>query len=125
MRRKGRWRPAGPNGRLQGGINSRKPATATSAKKSKQVPAAIVAQLVGGRCTAVGLGLGAWGSAPCLALCRKLIAHGVPPETPLAVYRGEVLALRIRTVGEGAQLTVVERPDGPRFERWKAFSRAA
>lgn len=33
--------------------------------------------------------------------------------------------MRITSVGQGAQLTVVERPNGPRFERWKAFSRAA
>ena len=32
--------------------------------------------------------------------------HGIPPDTPLEVYRGGVLALRVRTVGEGAQLEV-------------------
>ena len=39
-----------------------------------------------------------------LALCRLLIAAGHEPDQPLEVYRGDMLALRVRTIGEGANL---------------------
>jgi hypothetical protein len=51
------------------------------------------------------------GEAP-LELCRKLIASGVDPQTPLHVYRGSVLALVIRAIGEGAQLVVTTNDQG-------------
>jgi hypothetical protein len=51
------------------------------------------------------------GEAP-LELCRKLIASGVDPQTPLHVYRGSVLALVIRAIGEGAQLVVTTNNQG-------------
>jgi hypothetical protein len=44
--------------------------------------------------------------SPVLALCRKLIDAGHNPATPLEVYRGDVLALRIRSIGQGAQLQI-------------------
>jgi hypothetical protein len=50
--------------------------------------------------------------APALELCRKLIASGVDPQTPLHVYRGSVLALVIRTIGEGAELVVTINHQG-------------
>jgi hypothetical protein len=88
---------------------------------SASVFSPLEAQLVGNRCTIAALGVTGIGDAPCLDLCRKLITRGIPPATPLRVYRDDVLALRIQTIGEGAQLTVVERErgNGPRFERWK------
>jgi hypothetical protein len=57
-------------------------------------------------------------SAPVLAMCRELIAAGFDPDRPLEGYRGDVLALRIRSIGEGAKLTVAEGPNGPFFRRW-------
>ena len=60
-------------------------------------------------------------SAPILALCRKLIAAGVDPGRPLHAYRGDVLCLRVRSIGECAKLTVAEGArDLPRFRQWKA-----
>jgi hypothetical protein len=58
-------------------------------------------------------------SAPVLALCRKLVERGVPPATPLEAYRGEVLCLRVRSIGEGAGWIVKEELDGkPRFRKY-------
>jgi hypothetical protein len=65
----------------------------------------IIAELANDRCAALGL-IGR-GEAPALELCRKLLAAGVSPATALHVYRGDdVLALQIRSIGEGAELTV-------------------
>ena len=74
--------------------------------------APIRAELAGTRCSA--LGLTGTGNTPCPAL----IEHGIPPDTPLEVYRGPVLALRGRTVGEGAQIEVRDNRYGaPVFRR--------
>jgi hypothetical protein len=54
-----------------------------------------------------------------LTLCRQLLAAGLDPDQALEVYRGTTLALRVRSIGEGAKLTVRESTkDGrPRFAR--------
>jgi hypothetical protein len=39
-----------------------------------------------------------------LALCRKLIAAGYDPTLPLHAYRGDTLALKVCSIGEGAHL---------------------
>ncbi len=68
-------------------------------------------------CTAAGIKVRA--RAPVLALCRKLIAVGFDPSLPLHAYRGDVLALKVRSIGEAAMLTVQECRDGkPRYRRW-------
>ena len=56
-------------------------------------------------------------NAPALALCRALIEAGHDPDSPLEAYRGDTLCLRVRSIGEGAKLTVSEvTNDGkPRF----------
>jgi hypothetical protein len=60
-------------------------------------------------------------AAPVLAMCRKLLAAGYDPDRPLHAYRGDVLALKVRTIGEGAKLTV-EESRSPRFVRWKPWA---
>jgi hypothetical protein len=52
-------------------------------------------------------------ASPVLALCRKLIALGYDQALPLVAYRGSTLALRIRSIGEGARLEI--RGDGVGF----------
>jgi hypothetical protein len=61
--------------------------------------------------------------SPVLGLCRRLIAAGHDPATPLNVYRGKTLALRILGIGEARGLEIagdgvgfrqVRRPDAPR-----------
>ena len=56
-------------------------------------------------------------NAPVLALCRALIEAGQDPETSLEAYRGAALCLRVRSLAEGAAVTVREATkDGrPRF----------
>lgn len=79
----------------------------------------ICAELVGsGICRAAGLT--ARSAAPVLAICRALIAAGHDPDTPLEARRAHVLALQIRSIGEGAQLAVEDDRHGrPRFRRWR------
>ena len=52
------------------------------------------------------------GHAPVLAMCRALIAAGYDPSRPLHVYRDKVLALTVRSIGEGAKLTVKDGSTG-------------
>jgi len=71
-----------------------------------------------GTCTAAGIT--ARSHAPALALCRQLLAAGLDPDQALEVYRGATLALRIRSIGEGAQFTVREDNRGtPRFVAYR------
>lgn len=55
-------------------------------------------------CTAAGITVNL--SSPVLALCRALVAAGYDPATPLHAYRGDVLCLTVRSIGEGAKLKV-------------------
>jgi hypothetical protein len=73
-------------------------------------------------CTAAGQV--AIGHTPILVLCRELIAAGYDPATPLKVYRDGTLALRVRSIGAGAKLTVDEH-NGTRFAKWKPWRRSA
>jgi hypothetical protein len=67
-------------------------------------------------CTASGHS--ATGAAPILALCRQLLAAGLNPDQALEVYRGATLAIRVRSIGEGARLTVKDNRLGrPCFAR--------
>ena len=69
------------------------------------VPRLIVAELISdNECRAVGLV--AHGAAPVLQLCRLLIEAGYDPSTPLEAFRGMTLALRVKSLAEGARLTV-------------------
>ena len=66
------------------------------------------------------LGIVAMGHAPALALCCELLSAGADPDTAIAVYRNGVLDLRIRSIREGARLTVEDadrRPPGFRLAR--------
>jgi hypothetical protein len=58
------------------------------------------------------------GHAPVLAMCRALVGAGYDPGRPLHVYRDKVLALTVRSIGEGAQLTVRDSSTGrPGFRK--------
>jgi len=66
---------------------------------------AIRALLIGSnRCDAAGFTV--LGRAPVTELCRVLHQAGFDPGGPLRAYRAEVLCLAVRTIGEGARLTV-------------------
>jgi hypothetical protein len=70
-------------------------------------------------CTALGISVRA--AAPVLAICRALLAAGHDPHKQLRVYRGDVLCLIVRSIGEGAGLTVADdRLGRPKFRRHTA-----
>jgi hypothetical protein len=82
----------------------------------------IRAALIGShRCEAEGISVCA--AAPVLALCRKLVSAGHDPRRPLHAYRGNVLALRVRSIGEGMQLAIAG--DGVGFRRRKGVAAAS
>jgi hypothetical protein len=67
--------------------------------------AAITARLDGSD-HACAEGISATSPSPVLSLCRQLVAHGYDPDLPLIAVRGETVCLRVRSIGDGAQLRV-------------------
>jgi len=61
-------------------------------------------------CTAIGLAVR--DVAPVLKLCRVLIEVGYDPATPLLAYRGDTLCLKVRAIGEAAELEPSPRGGG-------------
>jgi hypothetical protein len=60
-------------------------------------------------------------TAPALAMCRALIDAGYDRERPLEAYRGEMLCLRISSIGHGAKFTVKDNRYGtPALRRYEA-----
>jgi hypothetical protein len=55
---------------------------------------------------AQGCGCVACSSSPVIELCRRLVAAGHDPSTPLEAYRGDTLCLHVRSIGEAAELRV-------------------
>jgi hypothetical protein len=45
-------------------------------------------------------------SAPILALCRRLVEAGFNPGLPLNAYRGDILCIIARTIGEAAEIDI-------------------
>jgi hypothetical protein len=81
------------------------------------------AELTGDICTAAGLT--AAGHAPVQSLTRLLIAAGHDPSARLEVWRGDVLALRVRSLAEASKLAVEDDRRGrPRFRRLRNRKRA-
>jgi hypothetical protein len=71
--------------------------------------------------TATAEGLSVTSGAPVLKLCRALLEAGHDSSTPLEAYRGETLCLRVRSIGEGAKLTVQPNMTGrPVFVAYRA-----
>jgi hypothetical protein len=55
-------------------------------------------------------------------MCRKLIEAGYDLDQPLEAYRGEMLCLRVSTIGYGAKFTVKEdRRGAPVLRSYEAF----
>ena len=102
-------------------IVDRTSSVAKPLSQQSQAAVPLRAELIGNTCAAAGIT--GCGSSPVLALCRALIAASHEPSHALHVYRGEVLALSVRSISEGAQLTVREDRAGPRFVAWEPFPR--
>lgn len=75
---------------------------------------AVRAEIIGSDQCAVE-GLSARGASPVLALCRSLIRAGFNSARPLCAYRGDVLALSVRSIGEASRLRISSHGVG--FER--------
>jgi hypothetical protein len=76
----------------------------------------IDAELIGSNeCRAAGIVTR--GHTPILSMCRALVG-AYDTGRVLHVYRGKVLALTVRSIGEGARLTVKDSSSGrPGFRR--------
>jgi hypothetical protein len=83
----------------------------------RKQPIPITTELTGShRCECASHDLSASGHTPALVLCRELLIAGANPDSALAVCREGVLALRIRSIREGARLTVKDGKLGtPKF----------
>ena len=75
-------------------------------------PAGVRAEL-GGDDSASALGITVRSPSPVLSLCRALVEARCDPRRPLDVYRGNTLALRIKSIGQAAKLRVA--PHGVGF----------
>jgi hypothetical protein len=64
----------------------------------------IIRAEIKGENTCTALGITARAEAPVLKLCRLLVAAGHDPSLALCAYRGDVLCLKVRNIGEGARL---------------------
>ena len=62
--------------------------------------------------TCAALGVTAVSATPILVLCRKLIEAGYDPATPLEAWRGDVLCLTVRSIGEATRLEIDGRGVG-------------
>ena len=56
-------------------------------------------------------------------LCRKLVAAGYDPALALEAYRGDVLCLRVRSIGEAAGLEINAKGTG--FKPFRAVRTAS
>ena len=82
---------------------------ALTAKSRKGSTDPIEAELIGSnecRARDRARGITVHSSSSVLALCRALVGAGYDPGRPLHVYRGTTLALKVRSIGEGARLRV-------------------
>ena len=50
-------------------------------------------------------------NAPALKMCRVLCELGYDPLRPMHVFRGQELAMTIKSIGWGAKYTVAEDPN--------------
>jgi hypothetical protein len=97
--------PAAGDGRGRGNYSRWHAKSLTNNQASRLRQESIRAELVGSTvCTAVGLRVDT--SSPVLAMCRRLIEAGYDPTTRLKAYRGGILCLVVRSIGEGAKLEI-------------------
>jgi hypothetical protein len=73
--------------------------------KTAKLQTVVRAALIGST-TATALGIAVEANTPVLVLCRYLLAAGHDPATRLDAYRGKVLSLIVRSIGEAARLEI-------------------
>ena len=85
--------------------------------------AVIIAQLIGNDTAQAGE-IVARGRSPVFALCHALLAAGANPNSRLKCFRGSVLALTVKTIGIGAQLTIKQNDwVGPKVVAYEPLCR--
>jgi hypothetical protein len=61
-------------------------------------------------------------NSPILAMCCLLVEAGFDAKRPLLAFRGNVLAMRVKSIGYGARYSVAENQKfGSRLACFKAF----
>jgi hypothetical protein len=109
-----KMKPAAIGARRASGISVEQQLSGPEDNPSQRLQQAIRADLIGSDiCTALGLTVEV--RQPVLAMCRALITAGHDPASRLDAYRGDVLCLRVRSIGQGARLRVATHGRG--FER--------
>jgi hypothetical protein len=68
--------------------------------------------------TASAEGISVTSASPVLTLCRELIKAGYDPGLPLIAMRGQIVCLKVRSIGQAAKLSVT--PNGVGFEPFRA-----
>jgi hypothetical protein len=94
----------------------------TRPKPNTQARDGLIHAEISGDDIAAALGVTARSTSPVLALCRLLVEKGIDPATPLEAWRGSVLALRVRSIGEATRLEVTAKGTG--FIRSRALRTA-
>jgi hypothetical protein len=85
--------------------------------------AVIIARLIGDDTAQAG-DIVVRSRSPVFALCRALLAAGANPNSKLKCFRGDVLALTVKTIGRGAKLTIKENNwVGPKVVPYEPLSR--
>ena len=84
----------------------------TGIKLSPKLARRVVRAELTGSETACAEGIRAHGNSPVLEMCRQLVAAGTDPALSLHAYRREVLCLRVRTIGEAANLEINSKGTG-------------
>lgn len=93
---------------------ARQAARAQARPCKSHISNAICAELIGSD-TASAAGISITAYTPVLELCRRLVAAGYDPATPLHAYRGPTRCLKVRAIGDAARLRI--SPAGVGFKR--------
>jgi hypothetical protein len=87
------------------------PAQRVTSENQNSAARILRAELIGSdACMAEGFS--AFGAAPVLMLCRKLVEAGFDPRSPLEAWRQRTLALQVRSIGEAADLEINSKGTG-------------
>ena len=94
--------PGGEGGASDGSVHAAKLNTSDHTRATE--PHQVVRDCLMASGASLAAGLTVTGHAPVLELCRRLVAVGHDPTTPMHVYRDATLALTVRSIGEAKQL---------------------
>jgi hypothetical protein len=95
---------------------ARQAARSQARPRKSDIRNAICAELIGSD-TANAAGISVTAYTPVVELCKRLVASGHNPATPLKAYRGTTLCLIVRSIGTAAVLEINARGNGFRLCR--------